>query len=83
MDQEIAVKTTEVIKNLYKLCEQANIQLPTYKINKPCIKRVNEEEMQMQPNWAFLDSADVHEVIFTDAFTPHDFYIRQNKFSKQ
>lgn len=75
------MKDNKPLENLYDLCKEADIELPEYNITKPAVKKVSTN--QVQPNWAFFDTDAIHEVTFTMAFNPLEFYVRQNKFTKQ
>lgn len=79
--QGIATKSTDAVERLYQLCKSALIDLPEYKIKRPVVKNVKVE--QVNPNWAFLDLEAIHEVTFTYARNPREFYVRQNKFTKE
>ncbi|XP_050301162.1 putative ATP-dependent RNA helicase TDRD12 [Anthonomus grandis grandis] len=78
----LAVKSPKPLKNLYKLCKECGIDLPEYKVSKRVVRNVMEEK-QAIPNWAFLNIEELHEVTFTFAESPENFYVRQNKFTRQ
>ncbi|KAH1014972.1 putative ATP-dependent RNA helicase TDRD12 [Dendroctonus ponderosae] len=79
--QGLAIKSRDSLERLYQLCKTAQIDLPDYKIIRPVVKNVKVD--QVKPNWAFLDLEAIHEVIFTFARSPLEFYVRQNKFTKE
>ncbi|XP_066253604.1 putative ATP-dependent RNA helicase TDRD12 [Euwallacea similis] len=83
IEQGIAISSNVPLHNLYALCNKAEIELPEYSLSRSNIKQVAKEQSQVKPHWAFLDDNLIHEVTFTFAISPDDFYVRQNKFSQQ
>ncbi|XP_066139351.1 putative ATP-dependent RNA helicase TDRD12 [Euwallacea fornicatus] len=83
IEQGIAVSSNVPLRNLYTLCDKAEIELPKYCLSRPNIKQEAKEPSQVEPHWAFLDESLIHEVTFTFATSPDNFYVRQNKFSQQ
>ncbi|KAL1513503.1 hypothetical protein ABEB36_002907 [Hypothenemus hampei] len=79
--QGIAIHTRKPLEKLYELCKKASIALPEYKIVHRKVEKIKVE--QVKPRWAFLNLEEINEVIFTYGENPSEFYIRQNKFSKQ
>lgn len=66
------------LKNLYKLCNDADIVLPKY--NKPKVK-VSFKKEKVKLQWAHLEDDKINEVTFASAFSPDEVFVRPNKYS--
>ncbi|KAG5893160.1 hypothetical protein JTB14_000421 [Gonioctena quinquepunctata] len=76
--KKLVAQHNDQLHNLYKLCIDAGITLPTYE--KKRISPIEVEE-KIIPRWAFLDADQPEEIIFSAAISPDEIYVRLNKFS--
>nr|CAH7722889.1 unnamed protein product [Callosobruchus chinensis] len=75
--EELAIVDLNHLGHLHKMCTEAGFVLPKYEVVS--VKEVKEEKIT--PQWAFLDTEAVQEVILSSAISPDEIYVRLYKFS--
>lgn len=78
-DFKVVESNGDHLRNLYKLCADAEIPLPVY--TNTGGKKMPLEEKQLDPRYAFMDPGEVYTVYFSSAISPDEMYVRLEKFN--
>ncbi|KAJ9589011.1 hypothetical protein L9F63_017706, partial [Diploptera punctata] len=79
LKSQLAVDNPKHVKNLLKMCRQAQMQIET---DKSVEIQEKEVVVPSTPQWAFLSLDDYQSVVFVYATDPYEFFVRRYDFDK-